>query len=279
MIINFKNITILLLAAACSVSFADEKDKQTENERISLKYKLKAEVSSAPNPDKKIKQNKDNLNNMIEYLNNLKLEESSSSESSSNSDSGNTQSNTKKDGDSDSLNSAVLDEISKTAKGDKVSKTDDSSSKNKNTTGDKDAEPNNKPLNIKDLSKGDIESIIQSLTDEKQKILLPAEVAHSLYLDGKFEQAGKFYKLALDNLDEKSAGYHTKRAWYLFQAGNSYRYCNYILAMEFYSKLIESYPNSPWTPIAKEDFEMAYLLDNEKPKNLIREFEELANEQ
>jgi len=76
-------------------------------------------------------------------------------------------------------------------------------------------------------------------------------MAYSEYMAGNYENAAKYYEVAIEKLDKESSSYNLKKAWYLFQAGNSYKHFNFNKANDRFSALLNEFPNSRWSDFAR----------------------------
>ncbi len=117
-----------------------------------------------------------------------------------------------------------------------------------------------------------------SLSDKTQKTLEmlrqnpnqaqdPLEIAELLFLSGRPAEAAPFYTKALDDISRTDPTCEADRAWVLFQLGNCLRETDTAKAQEAYMKLINEYPASPWTELAKAHGRLlAWYQKNQPPQ-------------
>lgn len=89
---------------------------------------------------------------------------------------------------------------------------------------------------------------INALLEKPDIIVNPLAVADELYKGTDYDNAVKFYNLALKRMSTQTDP--PDRPWALFQAANCLRHADTAEAAKLYQQLISEFPNSHWTPAA-----------------------------
>lgn len=110
---------------------------------------------------------------------------------------------------------------------------------------------------------------------EPQKMIEPFELAEILYRSGHLSQAAVAYQQALAQMDPDDSTLATRRAWTLAQIGNCLRRTKPQEAMKSYQQLMNDYPASPWAGLAVAMNGVLNWLDQDKPRDLVVEVQQL----
>jgi tetratricopeptide (TPR) repeat protein len=116
---------------------------------------------------------------------------------------------------------------------------------------------------------------VMKLSNRPEALMDPFAIAEILYASGHLPEAAQFYDKALERIDQEDAPDADKRAWIIFQNGNSLRQHQPAQAVEMYQMLMREYPDSPWKEAAQIWLALANWYNKEKPQELIRECEQL----
>jgi len=104
--------------------------------------------------------------------------------------------------------------------------------------------------------------ILKDLSQHPEKIENPFDLAEILFNAGYLKEAAICYQQALKDIQNQSKT-DLDKAWILFQIGNCLRKTDMPKALESYKKLIEQYPESQWTELAKaESTLISWFLEN-----------------
>jgi tetratricopeptide (TPR) repeat protein len=116
---------------------------------------------------------------------------------------------------------------------------------------------------------------VMKLSNRPEALMDPFAIAEILYASGHLPEAALFYEKALERIDQEDAPNAGRRAWIVFQNGNSLRQHQPAQAVEMYQMLMREYPDSPWKEAAQAWLALANWYSKEKPQALIRECEQL----
>jgi len=114
--------------------------------------------------------------------------------------------------------------------------------------------------------------IVEGQLKDPNQITSPFELAEILFRSGRIVPAGLCYKQALSIIPTDDPNLDTDRAWILFQIGNCLKDEDPNTARESYAELIRTHPESPWTEIAKVRYGLIEWNQQEKPVELLRQF-------
>lgn len=89
---------------------------------------------------------------------------------------------------------------------------------------------------------------VDALLEKPDNIIDPLAVADAIYKDEDYENALKFYNLALKRMSTQKDP--SNRPWAIFQSANCLRLSDSAEAAKLYQQLIAEFPNSHWTPAA-----------------------------
>ncbi|MHC4517949.1 MAG: tetratricopeptide repeat protein [Planctomycetota bacterium] len=92
---------------------------------------------------------------------------------------------------------------------------------------------------------------LNALLQDPNQVHDPFEMAELLFLSGRPAEATVFYEKALAQISPDDSAGSDDRAWILFQLGNCLRETDMTKAKDTYMKLVNQYPSSPWTELAK----------------------------
>jgi len=110
--------------------------------------------------------------------------------------------------------------------------------------------------------------MLDQLVAHPEQMNNPAALAEILYRTGRTKEAGVFYHEAFERKTAGSRVSADDRAWFLLQSGNCLRNYEPLEAMKTYRLLIEKYPNSLWTDLAKAQEQLIGWYQKEKPAEL-----------
>jgi hypothetical protein len=114
--------------------------------------------------------------------------------------------------------------------------------------------------------------IVEGQLKDPNQITNPFELAEILFRSGRMVSAGLCYKQALSIMPTDDPNLDTDRAWILFQIGNCLKDEDPNTARVSYAELIRTHPESPWTEIAKVRYGLIEWNQQEKPVELIQQF-------
>jgi|GEM_PF-945840 len=114
--------------------------------------------------------------------------------------------------------------------------------------------------------------IVEGQLKDPNQITNPFELAEILFRSGRMVPAGLCYKQALSIMPTDDPNLDTDRAWILFQIGNCLKDEDPNTARVSYAELIRTHPESPWTEIAKVRYGLIEWNQQEKPVELIQQF-------
>ena len=112
---------------------------------------------------------------------------------------------------------------------------------------------------------------LKRLVQDADHIQDPLELAELLFLSSRRAEAAVLYQKALDRLDMNAPTAHEDRAWILFQLGNCLRETDMIGARDTYVKLVEEYPDSPWTELAQAHGRLIAWYQKARPRQLLNQ--------
>ena len=118
------------------------------------------------------------------------------------------------------------------------------------------------------------EKTMQILSEQLQhpeKLKDPFDLAEILFQCGRLKEAAICYQQALARTEPNQADQNQNYAWTLFQIGNCLRNDDPPKAMDFYTKLLEEHPNSPWSDLAKARSKLISWYRRDNPRTLIDE--------
>jgi tetratricopeptide (TPR) repeat protein len=111
--------------------------------------------------------------------------------------------------------------------------------------------------------------IFTKLSQHPEKLRNPLELAEILFKRNYLEQAAMCYRQALDRMNANQNQQPVDKAWVLFQLGNCLKNTEKSTALQMYGQLIEEYPDSPWTDMAKVKRQLIEWYMQNKPHSLI----------
>ena len=103
-------------------------------------------------------------------------------------------------------------------------------------------------------------------------------MAYSEYMRENYESSAKYYSIILNELDSKSINYNTQRSWCLFQLGNCYKHFDSSKASERFSQLINEYPNSRWSNLARIELKLLRTLKDNDIDNTLNSVSKLLSD-
>ncbi len=106
------------------------------------------------------------------------------------------------------------------------------------------------------------------LPEDTSGVIDSFQLAESLFRIGDKINALKFYRKAFKLSLPVDSGPNPKRAWILFQIGNSLYSNDGLAAIKIYEQLVLEHPNSEWTNCAKTKTQVLKWLQVEKPMAL-----------
>ncbi|MHC4572531.1 MAG: tetratricopeptide repeat protein [Planctomycetota bacterium] len=111
--------------------------------------------------------------------------------------------------------------------------------------------------------------MLQNASQHMDQLGNPLELAEVLFISENAKEAASFYREALNRKrgDDKQAA--QDRAWILFQIGNCLRTGDPLTAKKIYVQLINEYPDSPWTDLAKARGKLLDWYEKDRPRTLI----------
>jgi tetratricopeptide (TPR) repeat protein len=110
--------------------------------------------------------------------------------------------------------------------------------------------------------------VVEELCKKPEQVENPCELGEVLFLSGNVKEAATFYEEALNrsSADDAASAHH--RAWILYQLGNCLRHDDMPKARQTYRQLIEQYPDSLWSSLAKAQEQLIGWYLSEKPETL-----------
>jgi len=119
--------------------------------------------------------------------------------------------------------------------------------------------------------KGDLKDVtiksIKDLMENPESFNSFFELGEILFESKRLEDAYIFYKLSLESTDEEDK---ENRPWIIFQLANCLRNTDYSKAIQFYKILIDEFPHCEWAEFSKNQIELLTWYLNDDPKGLIR---------
>jgi tetratricopeptide (TPR) repeat protein len=112
---------------------------------------------------------------------------------------------------------------------------------------------------------------IDKLAEQSQEVDNPFELAELLFLSNHLKKAAVFYEQALSQTSTDSSISVQRKAWILFQIGNCLRYDDPNRAKQIYSQLINEFPESSWSELAKSHVDLIDWFQTDKPEEIITE--------
>jgi len=113
--------------------------------------------------------------------------------------------------------------------------------------------------------------LLENLLQNPSRTDDPFQLAEILFASGHLNQASIFYKEAFKRISPDQTDTCGDKAWFLFQIGNCLRDHDPENASRSYTRLIEQYPASPWTDLARARNELILWYRKDKPQMLIAE--------
>jgi tetratricopeptide (TPR) repeat protein len=110
--------------------------------------------------------------------------------------------------------------------------------------------------------------VVEQRCREPEQVENPCELGEVLFLSGNVKEAATFYEEALNRSSADDAASARHRAWILYQLGNCLRHDDMPKARQTYRKLIEQYPDSLWSSLAKAQEQLIGWYLSEKPETL-----------
>jgi TolA-binding protein len=111
--------------------------------------------------------------------------------------------------------------------------------------------------------------IFKKLSQHPEKLHNPLELAEILFKRNYLEEAAMCYRQTLDRMNANQTQQPVDKAWVLFQLGNCLSNSEKPTALQMYGQLIEEYPDSPWTNMAKVKSQFIEWYMQNKPHLLI----------
>ena len=112
-------------------------------------------------------------------------------------------------------------------------------------------------------------TMLKNILEYPDQLDDPLELGELLFASGNTNDAVVCYQEALKRTDPNDVRLSQDRAWILFQIGNCLRNHEPATAAETYRKLLDEYPNSLWTDLAKAQKDLVDWMLIEKPRELI----------
>ncbi len=130
--------------------------------------------------------------------------------------------------------------------------------------------------NIKELDNPNASLNEEAARDISQKYA--ETMAYSEYMREDYESSAKYYSIILNKLDSKSINYNTQRSWDLLQLGNCYKHFDSSKASERFSQLINEYPNSRWSNLARIELKLIRTLKDNDIDNTLNSVSKLLSD-
>ena len=111
--------------------------------------------------------------------------------------------------------------------------------------------------------------LFKKLAQQPEKLHNPLELAGILFNRNYIEEAAMCYRHALDRINANQTPRPDEKAWVLFQLGNCLHDSEKATAMQMYGQLIEEFPKSTWTEMAKVKSQLIEWYMQDKPHSLI----------
>jgi len=111
--------------------------------------------------------------------------------------------------------------------------------------------------------------LFKQLAQQPEKLHNPQELAEILFNRNYLNEAAMCYRQALDRMNANQNHKPTEKAWVLFQLGNCLQNTEKTTALQMYRQLIEEFPNSTWTEMAKVKSQLIDWYMQDKPHSLI----------
>jgi tetratricopeptide (TPR) repeat protein len=108
-----------------------------------------------------------------------------------------------------------------------------------------------------------------NLSQHPDQMNNPLELGEVLFLSGHLKEAAIAYQEALNRIGANDANSTADRAWLLFQIGNCLRNDDPPTAAKMYKQLIQEYPNSRWTELAKTEDKLIEWYQKDTPETLV----------
>ncbi|MHC5073449.1 MAG: tetratricopeptide repeat protein [Planctomycetota bacterium] len=112
---------------------------------------------------------------------------------------------------------------------------------------------------------------IDKLAEKSQEVDNPFELAELLFLSNHLKKAAVFYEQALSQTSTDSSISVQRKAWILFQIGNCLRHDDPDRAKQMYTQLINEFPESSWSELAKSRVGLIDWFQTDKPEEIITE--------
>ena len=113
--------------------------------------------------------------------------------------------------------------------------------------------------------------LLKDLLQDPNQAQDPFELAEILFASNHLKEASILYQEAFKRKSADQAEHAGDRAWILFQIGNCLRDHDPETATKAYTRLIQEYPASAWTDLAKARNELIRWYRKDKPQMLIEE--------
>lgn len=122
-----------------------------------------------------------------------------------------------------------------------------------------------KPVSVETLQ------MLHKLSTKPEQMHNHLELAEILFLSSHLKEAAIFYKHALKQMSQDDLISAKDKAWIIFQIANCLRDEDQQAAKKIYRQLINEYPNSLWTDLAKARERLIDWYLTDKPLTLIDE--------
>jgi len=112
--------------------------------------------------------------------------------------------------------------------------------------------------------------LIRNKLQHPEQLKNPFGLGEILFRTGHLKEAVVCYQQALARKDPNQPDQNQNTPWLLLQIGNCLRKDDAPKAVEFYTRLINEYPDSLWTDLAKARSKLITWYQQDKPETLIR---------
>lgn len=112
---------------------------------------------------------------------------------------------------------------------------------------------------------------IKKMAEKPDEVDNPYEIGNTLYLSNNIGEAAVFYQEALRRKKPEDMSSSDDRAWLLFQTGNSLRTIDMLAAADMYGKLITEYPDSAWAGYARVQRNVITWYLSDKPDDMLKQ--------
>jgi TolA-binding protein len=133
-----------------------------------------------------------------------------------------------------------------------------------------DKEPSIAPIESKEILE-QTRQTFHSIVEHPESLPDPLALAELLFRAHYMEEAAMCYEEALKRAGRQQTGNTVDISWILFQIGNCLRETDPRAALNAYQQVTTTYPDSPWTPIARVKSRWIDWMIKDDPRGLLKE--------